>query len=853
MGRNQDEQVEFTSPYNFVPLSGWVHFPHWDDLVSHDIPFADGVCGHIDIEIEAKTDIFTRGESNKEEFCNIDGHPFIKGTTLRGMLRNVVKIATFGKMNRVDERRFGIRDLSNADTTYVNDIRRAEPGFLVISDDEDGHKRYEILPCSAARVHRDKLERFHQEKTGARWDFRRLKGHGERNRRWTAPREVKATLAKESITIGGQTATAVEVLGTGEVEGTLVFFGFIPDDKKQHKEKKHSYFFYNVRDDQPLRVSASVWDDFVDAHSSSQQRPELGADGGSPAEAWEYWRDQLAREPRRKVPVYYIPGAGGVESFGLAKAYRRASKQSVHGSIKAVSKSHMSSARRDMAELMFGYVESELAPNLATDQAIDGDLPTSLRGRVSIGPAFSINREPPRAKKVQCLLAAPRASFNPSYLQAKNGKIDEWENSGARAAGWKRYPARGKISRAFARNEKREDLETTFYPLKAGVTFHARIQVHNLRAVELGALLWALDFGGKTELVHRIGMAKPYGFGEVSVRVRGVDLIPNDGSEAEKVSAYRERFVDYMSTAYPANLGSDWIGSEQLISLLAMADPTAGIDEDLVYPALKTFRKLKNKKTSEPHPEPNGKEAWRANMQRTSLQSPPSRVDDFEAHVAAREARLYARARAEEEAREASKKREALALLERQRDTWRAIPASQRVDAIIDAMNPQQALDFLKAHISKDAPIDGNEYESLFDLDQETRRSLFRRTLRQRYYELWSNGRGTDQVQAGASKLREYAAFLADPKAEEAVAERVMHSRPELAELEAAKAADRPVKELIKAAGNDAMENHGWSCEDLANLWQWVENEDLNGRRSKKKDKKWCDKLSDYIAERCKD
>ncbi|MGI8783258.1 MAG: TIGR03986 family type III CRISPR-associated RAMP protein [Acidobacteriota bacterium] len=53
--------------------------------------------------------------------------------------------------------------------------------------------------------------------------------------------------------------------------------------------------------------------------------------------------------------------------------------------------------------------------------------------------------------------------------------------------------------------------------LKPGATFRFTIHFSNLAPVELGALLWTLEMDGQG--VHRLGCAKPLGFGSVKIRV----------------------------------------------------------------------------------------------------------------------------------------------------------------------------------------------------------------------------------------------------------------------------------------------------------------------------------------------
>ena len=114
------------SPYNFVPLSPIVIFPGWAGQVSHDIPFKDGISGKIDLEVTLKSDTYIKDSEEGSEkffkatFINKDGKPeekfVIPGTSFKGMIRNVLEIATLGKMQKFNDDRYSIRDLNNSNS-----------------------------------------------------------------------------------------------------------------------------------------------------------------------------------------------------------------------------------------------------------------------------------------------------------------------------------------------------------------------------------------------------------------------------------------------------------------------------------------------------------------------------------------------------------------------------------------------------------------------------------------------------------------------------------------------------------------------------------------------------------------
>ncbi|MDN3686072.1 RAMP superfamily CRISPR-associated protein [Vibrio sinaloensis] len=91
------------APYHFVPLSRWVYMPDWSHLVSHDHPFEDGLSGKKIVFKITNTSPLCIGHQKDDTGLlklarNSKGQPIIPQTTLKGMIRNVLEIASFGKI-----------------------------------------------------------------------------------------------------------------------------------------------------------------------------------------------------------------------------------------------------------------------------------------------------------------------------------------------------------------------------------------------------------------------------------------------------------------------------------------------------------------------------------------------------------------------------------------------------------------------------------------------------------------------------------------------------------------------------------------------------------------------------------
>src|SRR5690606_16949138 len=113
------------APYNFVPLSKKVVFPHWANVISHDIPFEDGLSGSFKVEIETQSPIFVRDGVSKKDGLNQDHNTInkffrykdkycIPSSSLKGTIRNVLEIMSFGNIRKnTQDKTYAVRDLNN--------------------------------------------------------------------------------------------------------------------------------------------------------------------------------------------------------------------------------------------------------------------------------------------------------------------------------------------------------------------------------------------------------------------------------------------------------------------------------------------------------------------------------------------------------------------------------------------------------------------------------------------------------------------------------------------------------------------------------------------------------------------
>ena len=543
---------EITAPYNFVTLSAWIHCPDWAAQVSHDIPFRDGLSSTLRLSLTAKTPLLIGGEQKKASkeapgevhFCEINGHKAIAGTALKGMIRNVLEIATFAKLDYVDDRRLGIRDISgkrvaSAYTERVNKDRKS--GFMrllpkakeIRKADGTVYVIAEIIPCEHLHMsHRDMADYLQQPRNPCL--FTRGMTVGDKYNKWKNLTQQKTdelpTLRFDKHVSNQGPNRAIPRQGGG-FQGRLVFTGQISDKcsgrgGQPNKHGKGNDFMFYHDPAKPAQsaqdVPKEVWDAFLFIHGDKDSKHEG---------PWRhYWKTRFFKN--QEIPVFYhVDKNGEVRSVGLAYMYRLAYTHSIAQTIGHTNPYHHSRNRSDgglqhkfdLPELLFGRVDEE------------GE--QSLKSRVSFGNLY-VDGDPQPVPLGPTILNGPKPSYFPNYLkQAPNlaelppykGAYTTYMDDKAEILGWKRYPVRnGRQVQALNQDqEENKSVQVKLYPLPEETRFNGSLRFHNLKPVELGALLWALEWGGEQNLRHALGMGKSFGFGQAAIEVQAETVFSN--------------------------------------------------------------------------------------------------------------------------------------------------------------------------------------------------------------------------------------------------------------------------------------------------------------------------------------
>lgn len=554
-----------SAPYRFVPLSKLVLLPDWADQVSHDQPFADGLCGELQLQLTCHTPLCVGGRQDKSSdrepgkvyfFRAPDNQLAIPGSSLKGMLRNVLEIASFARFRQVEDQRLGVRDISEADNFYARAIVSSpvQAGWMSFSDGQ-----WQIQPCEFSRLHQEQLiEHFKVPRA----DWKALKTAAQRYKRIsTCPplRFQREAMPKKA----GQ--WLARPAPNGDYHGHVVVTGQPGRDFEAPKAKKYEFVFH-ASAAQPLPIQPEVMAGFQQIHDDSDE--------------WKFWREQLATGSLGQgIPVFFHKDGEQVKSLGLAMMYKLPYSHSLHDAIRHTHDEHLSERAADLPDLIFGHLgEGERG---------------GLRGRVNIGLASLAAEHQGRTDwEGPCILNNPKPTFYPAYIRqdGKGNSFRQLMEKNSELAGWKRYPVKAfemQYPQGKAADNKKTQVKLETVP--AGSIFTTTLRFHNLRRVELGALLWALDFGGRQDHRHALGMGKPFGLGQVSLSIAGQRLRANDPAdtgtarEAEYLQACRREFVDLMDMIMQsAGFREAWEDTSPIKALFEYAQPTK-LSSDLRY------------------------------------------------------------------------------------------------------------------------------------------------------------------------------------------------------------------------------------------------------------------------------
>jgi len=484
------------APYNFIPLNSTVvpsEHETWEEIPGFNQYKEGKLTGTVEIEIETKTPLYIRDtkttdmqeDQQPESFFAPDGTPKIPGSSLKGLVRTMVEIASYSKFSFVDDKKLYFRNIG--DNFFKNKMIRndangthnlAKAGIL---REENGE--YYIYPSK-------KINGTQYYRTDYNHNSRNLDANGNINpseftfqaiyfkptnpRKQTERHKIPPKYALNYAFVN----QISENPGNNFVKGYLVSSG-------NFSTKKHMHWIIN----EPGNEKKQLPKDVVENYEKDEQRDERSN------------LFQQLKNHQQGVPCFYLENGQAIKAFGHTGIFRLPYEKSIEDHIPNKADNTL-----DITEAMFGDTEHIMGRVSFEDANFTGDKNHAL--------------EEPISPKI---LSSPKPTTFQHYLEQPMGKntpkdhLNNW-NDNANIRGHKMYWHRENPnwSEGEAIRDRNDTQHTIVTPVKKGTTFKGTIRFENLTEVELGALLFVLEL--KENLYHKIGMAKPLGLGSIKIK-----------------------------------------------------------------------------------------------------------------------------------------------------------------------------------------------------------------------------------------------------------------------------------------------------------------------------------------------
>lgn len=491
--------MSISSPYNFIPLADTVHTPDWQD-VSQDVPLEDGVSGTFDIEISTKSPTIVGDEKQGGAvnfFTTPDGKFAIPGSSIKGMIRSIVETMTNARLSQIDDTKISYRAFTES---YTQEFTRVvQPNEIWATKTQAGWLKFEnekwtLKETKLFRIENTEIikayklpSRQHLAKEAEK-TYEKIQGIQAVKFNVNSITEENSKhkqIYQEAIDLNNNTC---------EENGYLIITG-------QAGRKRMNFIFQEPKNEIGF-LNDKVMLDFLSI--ATKEDPQ------NKSAIYKYLTDL---KHTHGVPVFFLTNNDGkAKALGLTQMFRLMHKQSI-GDL--MPDSHKTTAELDFAELLFGDI----------DNNNDNNNPKKGRkGRVNVGLSTitSATSATHTTQTITKVLASPKPSFYPTYINQKEpnprGKHNNFTKD-AKISGRKQY-----LIHKQADNEgvDTSTISSTLHTLE-NATFKGKVRFHNLKSVELGALIFALTFGENetqdSNYYHAIGMGKSYGFGKVKIKI----------------------------------------------------------------------------------------------------------------------------------------------------------------------------------------------------------------------------------------------------------------------------------------------------------------------------------------------
>jgi len=512
------------APYNFVPLNDMVVESDSPPPFPFDTYHKGRYTGFIDLEIEAKTPVYIRDtmsakdmerdakdrdDKDNPDFFSPGGRIRIPGSSIRGMIRTLVEVVSFGKFGSFNDKKLYFRavaDMSSLNDAYKkvmvdeknNHFPKIRAGLL----EKRGPNSYRIYPSAVhekTQIYRVNFNKNTKIVAGTdklaipEFDFKKIyfKAVEPKNHIHFTPRNKKISL-KYALLKSISTKKDKHHPDTGYIVSSGGF-----------GKKKHMHWVINNQSEGNSFniISNDVVENYRDDQNRNKKADLL----------------EKLKEVDGKIPCFYVTNdSGDILSFGHTGMFRLAYEKSIG---EHIPQSLKEERKVDIAEAIFGN-ESKFA------------------GRVFFEDAFLSEGQNNvlMAEAVPMILASPKPTTFQHYLnQPKNDikKLHHYNSKGDIRGNKFYWHKSGQNWQQKNEKEIRDHHKqyTSIKPVKPETRFKGRIRFDNLSQIELGALLFSLEL--PEGCLHKIGMGKPLGLG--STKIKPVLYLSNRKERYEKL------------------------------------------------------------------------------------------------------------------------------------------------------------------------------------------------------------------------------------------------------------------------------------------------------------------------------
>lgn len=613
-----DENRTARAPYNFIPLPEKVVTVSVDELPDQGRYDTDLHTGVINCKLTTSSPIYVRagltrkqaadGEESKNLpdffYLNDKEQPVIPGSSLRGMLRTLVEIATFSKIGSVSKTPLVYRSVggtTNHDAHYRDLMMHLDKEETVGKNT----KYYTPLIRGGYMV----------KKGSSDWAIQPAKEIGKTTYAHIGINEEKFRKLKRIKNCQNAHEIYIQVgpYQYQDVRGGFlkIRFAKVTDSDSEPRP--------GLR---PGTLARSGWMNSKKSEAVIFEMDENATPLDLTDEQIDAYREQVSKEQEKLLgkhgvlnegqPVFYIEKEGKVVFFGHTRMFRMPYPNSPFDYVPDFARPEdqpRDPSLVDYAEAMFGFTrkvekgkqrqrayagrvfcgDAELTSGQAniwlsegsiTPKILSGPKPTTFQHYlVQTEPNYyEIGRTRDGAVRNETRLR-DFASPTPDETVIRGHKF--YWHKGEVGLSEISDPNPPKVS---------DTQHTKIRPIRAGVSFGFQIRFENLSEAELGALVWLLTIASDEKIRLKIGMGKPLGMGAVQIQSsvltenvaqRYTQLFDGNewsGAPKENMQLAAEAQKEFQALM-DEELGSNFMKHERIAALLTMLQ-WPGLEKD---------------------------------------------------------------------------------------------------------------------------------------------------------------------------------------------------------------------------------------------------------------------------------